>query len=125
VLRHLAAGVVDRPITVVHADRAPDTHPLRADMLAAVDRLPDASLSLWYERNPLPHNGVDVRGGFVDPDLIAVDPSAHALLCGPLPFMRTVRRALLDRGLPAERIHYEVFGPDAWLGAETPSRTAP
>jgi nitric oxide dioxygenase len=108
----------------VHADRAPDTHPLRADMLDAVGLLPDASLALWYERDPLPLSGALVRSGFVDPDLIDVDPSGHALLCGPLPFMRTVRRALLDRGLPAERIHYEVFGPDAWLGAETPSRSA-
>ncbi|MCS7484067.1 globin domain-containing protein [Umezawaea endophytica] len=123
-LRHLAAGAADRPITVVHADRAPETHPLRADMLDAVDLLPGASLALWYERNPVPHNGAHVRSGFVDPDLIDVDPAAHALLCGPLPFMSTVRRALLDRGLPAERIHYEVFGPDAWLGTEVPSRSA-
>ncbi|HWO68607.1 MAG TPA: globin domain-containing protein [Umezawaea sp.] len=117
-LRHLAAGAARRPVTVVHADRTPDTHPLRADMLDAVDLLPDASLSLWYERNPLPHNGANVRSGFVDPDLIHFDPAGHALLCGPLPFMRTVRRALLDRGLPVERVHYEVFGPDAWLGRD-------
>jgi nitric oxide dioxygenase len=118
-LRHLAATGTDRPITVVHADRAAETHPLRADLLDAVDRLPGATLALWYERNPLPRPGVHT--GLVDPDLIPVDPSAHALLCGPLPFMRTVRRALLDRGMAAERIHYEVFGPDAWLGVETPS----
>jgi nitric oxide dioxygenase len=30
--------------------------------------------------------------------------------------MRTVRGDLLRRGVPAERIHYEVFGPDLWLG---------
>lgn len=121
VLRHLAVTAGDRPITVVHADRAPETHPLRADLFDAVDRLPGATLALWYEQNPLSHNGTRVHTGFVDPDLIPVDPSAHALLCGPLPFMRTVRRALLDRGVPAERIHYEVFGPDAWLGTEAPS----
>jgi nitric oxide dioxygenase len=119
-LRHLAAAGATRPITVVHADRTPDTHPLRVDMLDAVDRLPGASLALWYERDPEPGS----RVGFVDPDLIPVDPDVHALLCGPLPFMRTVRRALLDRGVPVDRIHYEIFGPDAWLGAETPSRTA-
>jgi nitric oxide dioxygenase len=30
--------------------------------------------------------------------------------------MRAVRGDLLRRGVPAERIHYEVFGPDLWLG---------
>jgi nitric oxide dioxygenase len=68
----------------------------------------------------LPHSDTRVHTGLVDPDLIPVDPAAHVLLCGPLPFLRAVRRALLDRGVPTERIHYEVFGPDAWLGAETP-----
>ena len=40
--------------------------------------------------------------------------------CGPLPFMRHVRTSLQARGVPAERIRYEVFGPD--LGA---AQTAP
>ncbi|WNV89065.1 globin domain-containing protein [Umezawaea sp. Da 62-37] len=128
-LNHLVAVGSTRPVTVVHADRSPVAHPLRADLVEAVDRLPGASLSLWYEENPLSGRelplGSEVREGLVDPDLIPVDPDAHALLCGPLPFMRTVRRALLDRGVPAERIHYEVFGPDAWLGSEEPSQAVP
>ncbi|GAA1190314.1 hypothetical protein GCM10009654_54780 [Streptomyces hebeiensis] len=41
-----------------------------------------------------------------------------ACLCGPLPFMRTVRERLRDAGVPAERIHYEVFGPDLWQGRD-------
>jgi len=119
-LRHLAAAGTSRPITVVHADRTPDTHPLRADLLDAVESLPDASLVLWYERD----GGPGTHAGLVDPALIPVDPDTHALLCGPLPFMRTVRRALLDRGVRADRVQYEVFGPDAWLGADAPSHTA-
>jgi nitric oxide dioxygenase len=31
--------------------------------------------------------------------------------------MRHVRAGLLARGVPAERIQYEVFGPDLWAGA--------
>lgn len=41
-----------------------------------------------------------------------------AYLCGPTPFMRAVRGDLLTRGVAAADIHYEVFGPDLWLGAE-------
>ena len=33
-------------------------------------------------------------------------------LCGPLPFMQAQRAALLASGVPSERIHREVFGPD-------------
>ena len=35
-------------------------------------------------------------------------------MCGPLPFMRAVRRELMDKGVPARNISYEVFGPDLW-----------
>jgi ferredoxin-NADP reductase len=41
--------------------------------------------------------------------------STVAYLCGPVPFMRSVRAQLLARGMPAADIHYEVFGPDLGL----------
>jgi len=40
------------------------------------------------------------------------DAEADFYLCGPLPFMQAQRAALLARGVPQERIHREVFGPD-------------
>ncbi|MEV0678619.1 globin domain-containing protein [Actinosynnema sp. NPDC050436] len=114
-----------RPVTVVHADRAPAAHALRADLFAAVEHLPTASLLLWYENGrptSLPPR-TEIAAGLIDPDLIPVEPGTRVLLCGPLPFMRIVRRALLDRGVAATDIRYEVFGPDAWLGRETPTPT--
>ncbi|WP_432722826.1 globin domain-containing protein [Jeongeupia wiesaeckerbachi] len=41
-----------------------------------------------------------------------VRPDADYYLCGPLPFMTAQREALLDLGVPANRVHFEVFGPD-------------
>ena len=35
-------------------------------------------------------------------------------LCGPLPFMKAVRSALIDRDVSPHDIQYEVFGPDLW-----------
>ncbi len=29
--------------------------------------------------------------------------------------MESVRGQLAERGVPEERIHYEVFGPDTWI----------
>ncbi|MCU1540733.1 MAG: hemin transporter, partial [Arthrobacter sp.] len=40
---------------------------------------------------------------------------AEYYLCGPLVFMQSVRSALIERGVPARDIQYEVFGPDLWL----------
>ena len=33
------------------------------------------------------------------------------------PFMLSLREALIERNVPAENIHYEVFGPDSWAPA--------
>ncbi|MBW4718564.1 globin domain-containing protein [Saccharothrix obliqua] len=121
-VRHLARTGSTRPLTVVHADRSPAAHPLRADLFAAVAQLPAAELRLWYEAPAaiaLPER-TTAAPGLVEPDVIPADPGTRALLCGPLPFMREVRRSLLARGVPAANIQYEVFGPDAWLGDEQP-----
>ncbi|CAM3927348.1 hypothetical protein NORO109296_13815 [Nocardiopsis rhodophaea] len=58
------------------------------------------------------------RSGRMDLDGVAVPPDAKAYLCGPLPFMRDVRAQLLAAGIPASAVHYEVFGPDLWLGTD-------
>ncbi len=50
-LRHLVAVGSTRPVAVLHADRSPEAHPLRADLVDAVDRLPGATLALWYPRS--------------------------------------------------------------------------
>jgi nitric oxide dioxygenase len=47
-------------------------------------------------------------------DDVALPENAFYYLCGPLPFMRGIRSVLLERGVPASDIQYEVFGPDLW-----------
>jgi nitric oxide dioxygenase len=57
-------------------------------------------------------------------DDVRLPENATYYLCGPLPFMQGIRSVLLDRGVPARDIQYEVFGPDLWQAdfetAETP-----
>ncbi|GAB2810312.1 FAD-binding oxidoreductase [Actinocorallia aurea] len=112
-LLDLAWHKSDRSVTVVHGDRHPDTHAHRVQQEACAAELPGADLHVWYEEP----GESGARSGY--PDLSAVDlpEDVTALLCGPLPFLRAARTALLERGVPAERIHYEVFGPDLWRGA--------
>ncbi|MFB9678959.1 globin domain-containing protein [Streptosporangium vulgare] len=115
-VEHLAANGSTRRVTVVHADRSPADHAHRDELRRLVDALPGATLHRWYEETgdcsclPAPNAGqVDLTGIDLPDPLVAY-------LCGPLPFMRGVRTELLRRGVPASDIHYEVFGPDLWLG---------
>ncbi|MCE0764951.1 FAD-binding oxidoreductase [Pseudonocardia kujensis] len=112
-LGHLAAVDSPRRVLAVHADRTPHSHPLRADLEQLVAKLPDAQAAVWYERpeQPWPTE----RTGLVDLAGLDVPADTVAYLCGPVGFMRSVRAQLLERGVPAADIHYEVFGPDLGL----------
>ncbi|MFI2199657.1 globin domain-containing protein [Streptomyces sp. NPDC020192] len=110
-LAALAADGHTTPVTVVHGDRSPADHALRTDHEAYAQKLPDASVHFFYERDAEP----GTRTGLVDLDGIAVPAGTRAYLCGPLPFMRAVRGQLLEKGVAPADIHYEVFGPDLWL----------
>ncbi|MFD7786700.1 globin domain-containing protein [Streptomyces nojiriensis] len=112
-LEHLADTGHAAPVTVLHADRSPADHPLRGDHRALTHKLADASARFWYEESAEPGDGE----GRMDLSAVPLAPGTRAYLCGPLPFMRSVREQLIARGLPAADIHYEVFGPDLWLAS--------
>ncbi|MFJ6936765.1 globin domain-containing protein [Streptomyces sp. NPDC101132] len=113
-LEHLAETGHTAPVTVVHADRSPADHALRADHRRLTGKLADAAAHFWYEDGAEESEGD--RTGLVDLTALPEPaPGTRAYLCGPLPFMRAVREQLLARGVPAADIHYEVFGPDLWL----------
>ncbi|MFJ8208672.1 globin domain-containing protein [Streptomyces sp. NPDC096033] len=112
-LEHLAETGHPAAVTVLHADRTPADHALRADHRALAHKLPEASTRFWYESDAEPGDAT----GLLDLDDTPVAPGTQAYLCGPLPFMRSVRAQLIAKGIPATDIHYEVFGPDLWLAS--------
>ncbi|MGV9559022.1 globin domain-containing protein [Streptomyces sp. NPDC003401] len=113
ILAHLEAQASTRPVLVLHADRSPADHALRADTRTLVERLPNARAVFWYERPGTEEP--DAREGLMDLDGVDVPAGSTVFLCGPLPFMREARAQLLRAGVPARGIRYEVFGPDLWL----------
>ncbi|WP_341721192.1 globin domain-containing protein [Micromonospora sp. FIMYZ51] len=118
-LEHLAVTAPQRPVVLVHADRTGAAHALRDDLPRLHAALPNLRTRLWYEDATgvaLPGVAAEVTGGRVDPEMIPLSPDAHVHLCGPLPFMNIVRGGLLRRGVPVERIAYEVFGPGMLRG---------
>ena len=116
-LEHLAAEASNRPVTVLHADRSPADHALRADTNRLSSTLPNARTTYWYERDAAREPGS--RTGLMNLDGLRLPADASVYLCGPLPFMREVRTQLLRDGVPARNIRYEVFGPDLWLADST------
>lgn len=107
-----------RPVILAHADASAARHPLYETVKASAGRLESAGSHLWYEDL----EGAADRGaleGFMDLADLDVPQDATVFMCGPLPFMRGVRRTLMDKGISSENIRYEVFGPDLW--AQNPS----
>jgi nitric oxide dioxygenase len=113
-LSHLAAAGSHLPITVLHADMDEASFALRRQVLDDVGRLPGATAHVWYEHGPQSTLPVDVHGGIMNLDDVKLPDGAGYYLCGPLPFMQGIRSVLIDRGVPARDIQYEVFGPDLW-----------
>ncbi|QFQ95046.1 hemin transporter [Streptomyces phaeolivaceus] len=114
-LDHLALTSSARPVTVVHADRSPLDHVHRDEQADLVSRLTSADLHLWYENDAHRAPAAQAFAGRATLEHLTPAPGTTAYLCGPLPFMRTVRGELLEKGLHPSAIHYEVFGPDLWL----------
>ena len=110
ILDHLLATSSPRPVTVIHADRSASQHPLRGHLHRIVSQLPNAQAHVWYEQ---PHPGWPAEyTGFSDLSNIGLPVDLQAYLCGPVPFIDSIRQQLLDRGVPATAIRHELFGPE-------------
>ncbi|WP_275090601.1 globin domain-containing protein [Microbacterium sp. K35] len=106
----------ERTVRLFHADRTPSSHALVGPVQENLSGLEDATAVRWYSSAPTDAPVLDgVRAGRMDLTDVELPAGARVLLCGPLGFMRDMRASLLGRGVPAERIDYEVFGPDTWM----------
>ncbi|ALS60898.1 globin domain-containing protein [Pandoraea norimbergensis] len=114
-LATLAANGSRREIVFAHAARNAAHVALRRQWLHAGTQLPHLRVATFFE-TPLASEceGTDYTfAGRMDVTRLPLPEGAEYLLCGPTPFMQTQWRALRDQGVPAERIHREVFGPEA------------
>ncbi|QBJ97471.1 hemin transporter [Rhodococcus sp. ABRD24] len=116
-LEHLANTEDRRSVAVLHADRSAAQHAHRAELAELVDRIPLAVMHRWYEDLGAREPFAGTRLGRADLTDVSIEPGTRAFLCGPLPFMLSMRESLIARNVPTENIHYEVFGPDSWAGA--------
>jgi nitric oxide dioxygenase len=114
-LSHLDAARSGLPIMMLHADLNENSFPLRLQVLSDIRALRNASIYVWYEegaQSSLPVGGV--FSGLMNVSQVDLPDNAVYYLCGPIPFMQAIRSALIERGVAAQDIQYEVFGPDLW-----------
>lgn len=119
VLKAVARLNPTRPVVFAHATRDADHQALQVDLRDTGALMPALRTVLFHEQGTAP--GMEAAGQAspyrgrmtLEPVLTGVDLSqAQVLMCGPLPFMREQWAGLLQRGVPATRIHREVFGPE-------------
>lgn len=115
IMEDLSRRQPDRTVRLFHADKSHEHHALYDGLRRQVLAMSDARAQNWYEEKaeeaPTLH---PARPGFMDLTDVELPAEAKVFMCGPLPFMQIARRTLIDQGVPSERIHYEVFGPDLW-----------
>jgi nitric oxide dioxygenase len=114
-ISHLVTAGSHLDVTLLHADSAESSWALRQQVFDDVRALADGKLHVWFEQGGQCSLPVDsVHEGVMDLSEVDLPDGAAYYLCGPLPFMKAVRSALLDRGVSTRDIQYEVFGPDLW-----------
>ncbi len=117
ILHYLVGTGSGRQVLVLHADRSPARHAHRQELKELVAVLPNATLQRWYEDLGVRPPRDVLRAGRVDLGLVEIPADAQVYLCGPLPFMQSVRTTLIEQRIAEADIHYEVFGPDKWLAS--------
>ncbi|GAB6990481.1 NO-inducible flavohemoprotein [Paenibacillus pini] len=101
----------DRDVTFIHAAIHGGVHAMKEHIEQLDASHPHMKSYLCYE---LPReNDISHKTGYIDLAWLQeiVSPEADFYFCGPVSFMRAVNHALQELGVPAERIHYEFFGP--------------
>ena len=104
-----------RPVVFVHATRNSKVHAMKDHISRLVQENPQVSRAIFYEEvADSDQKGVDYDyqgrielANIRDKVLL---PGANYYLCGPVPFMQVQQKSLEALGIPAERIHCEVFG---------------
>jgi nitric oxide dioxygenase len=100
-----------RRVIFAHAARDANHHALRAEVEGLKAAMPNLSLVTFYEDRAGVEDAIEGR---MNVSLLPAWPreEANVYLCGPHKFMQAQWLALLNMGVPAGRLHREVFGPE-------------
>jgi ferredoxin len=114
-LDQLASDPLDREVYFIHGSRSGDRHVLDARVRKVVAANKKLHRFVKYSRpNDLDVIGLDydAKGRISIEDIQRILPSLDAdyYLCGPVPLLKDLVPALVERGIEKERLRYEFFG---------------
>ena len=103
-----------RQVLWLHAARDRQHHPFAAEVRRVVLALPHGRSYVCYSKpGPAdkPGEDFDATGHLSRPvlDAVGIPQEAEVYLCGPVAFMNDMKAALAAYGIPAKRIHIEMF----------------
>lgn len=116
ILNTLAARKAALPVRLIHAATHPAYVVLQAELAKVAECLPDFRSVFFYENQGGDSKALAGLMDLAQVPLADLPAKTGYYLCGSLAFMRTQRQYLQAQGVPAEQIHYEVFGPDMFAG---------
>lgn len=105
----------ERKVTFIHAAKCGSQHAMKLHIDELASKHPQLSTYVIYEQPET--EDTCHQTGYIDLEFLrkTVDPKADFYFCGPVPFMRAVNGHLKAMEVPADRIHYEFFGPAGTL----------
>lgn len=111
-LNRIAEVNPTRTVVFAHATRDESHHALQADLQAAQARMPNLQTVIFYEDLATP--SANVQPGCMELSKLPMWNYAEreVYMCGPTGFMKTQWLSLLEAGVPAAKLHREVFGPE-------------
>jgi ferredoxin-NADP reductase/MOSC domain-containing protein YiiM len=115
-LHELAASATARPVWWCYGAHNAADHPFALESARLLQRIAGSRRYIVYSRptdSETPGENFDARG-HLDVEALRqlnVPQEADFYLCGPSAFLRDFKRGLANWGVPASRIHTEVFGP--------------
>ena len=114
-LNYIAHTQPSRRVIFAHAARDHAHHAHQDDVKQAMAIMSNLSVVNFYES--LDSAEASDHGSIPGRMQVSLLPgwdhtTAQVYMCGPLPFMQQQWRDLLALGVPVEKIHREVFGPD-------------
>jgi nitric oxide dioxygenase len=114
VLNRIAEVAPQRQVIFAHAARDEKHHPHQDDIALAAARMPYLRTMFFYEDMSIGKPGKAAVGGRMVIDKLPQwnTENTDVYMCGPLPFMQEQWASLVKHGVPAQRLHREVFGPD-------------
>jgi nitric oxide dioxygenase len=111
-LNRIAQRNPQRHMIFAHAARDPAHHAHQGDIAAARARMPNLQVVTFYENTD---GAADALEGRMAVSRLPSWPRSetNVYMCGPLAFMQAQWHDLAAAGVPAARLHREVFGPEA------------